>query len=207
MKLSGKLLTVLAIITLLIAPIAGCAGPEGPAGIQGPAGPTGPEGPEGPPGPPGPEGPQGPPGPPGEGATTVNVYSPRQITVTWDPADPSFFFGPLAHLSTVEAYPEQSIRIKGSGWEPGQEIFLTICSQDLELATVIANECGAFEVFVTLPPSPPLEMGPVSVKAWIITADDDYQSVATWPLDIILEHELIELLFEWHVYISEPPIT
>jgi len=123
--------------------------------------------------------------------------------VTWSPLDQSIFFGPLAELTTVEAYPGQQIRIKGSGWVPGQEIVLTICSEDLDLAVVKANKCGAFEVFVTLPLSPPLEMGPVSVKAWVLTSDG-YVPEATWPLDIVTKNEFLDTWREWLLYINQP---
>ena len=164
----------------------GPAGPAGPTGAVGPAGPAGPQGPS------------------GEGATTVTVVSPRQIVVTWSPLDPFIFFGPMSYLTTVEAYPGQQIRIKGSGWEPGQYIIITICENDIDLAQVIANDCGAFEVFTVLPLAPPLSYGPVSVKAWVLHPDGLYYLEATWPLDIVESQYFNAIWLEWLQYINPP---
>ncbi len=213
MKIWGKILIALAIIALVLVPLAGCTGSTGPAGPTGPTGPTGPAGPAGPAGPTGPAGPAGsvgpagpagPQGPSGEGATTITTVSPRQIVVTWSPLDQFIFFGPMSSLTTVEAYPGQQIRIKGSGWEPDQEIIITICEDDIDLVQVVANECGAFEVFVVLPPAPTLSYGPVSVKAWVLHSDGYHWPEATWPLDIATENEFFGIWEEWLQYIKQP---
>jgi hypothetical protein len=85
----------------------------------------------------------------------------------------------MSYLTTIAAYPGQQIRIKGSGWDPCQVIIITICENDIDLAQVIANDCGAFEVFTTLPLAPPLSYGLVSVKVWILHPDGLYYLEAT----------------------------
>ena len=197
MKILGKTLALLLVLALVIVPIAGCQGEQGP---QGPAGSAGPAGPQGEQGPEGEQGPQGEQGPEGEQGPAGPAGPPRQIVVTWSPLDPYIFFGPMSALTTVEVYPEQQIRIKGSGWEPDQEITLTICEDDYLLAEVIANDCGAFEVFVVLPSAPPLDYGPVSVKAWVIHTDGLFHLEATWPLDIVDEGYFFGTWYEWWYY-------
>ena len=182
----------LAILAVVLVTTLGCAGPEGlqgepgergPQGVAGPAGPIGPAGPTGPEGPEGPEGPAGPQGSPGP---------PRQIVVTWDYED----LAPWHNFAVVEAEPRQSIRIKGSGFNYRDIITLSICEDDIVLVEeVLANRCGAFEVYTTLPRSTVIGYGPVSVRAWL-NADIEEDKVvkgvlqATWPLDIVDELEI-----------------
>ena len=186
-----KVMIPLAILAVVLVTTVGCVGPEGPQGqageqgpqgVAGPAGPTGPTGPAGPPGPEGPEGMQGIPG------------STRQIVVTWDPED----LYPWHNFAVVEAEPRQSIRIKGSGFNYRDIITLSICEDDIVLVEeVLANRCGAFEVYTTLPKSTVIGYGPVSVRAWL-NADIEEDKVvkgvlqATWPLDIVEE-----LVYPW----------
>lgn len=210
MKILGKVFIALTIIAIVLVPVAGCAGPQGeqgpigPAGPQGPAGTEGPQGPAGPTGPQGPEGPEGLEGPQGPAGTEGPQGPPgpvRQIVVTWDPHDQYLFFGPMSALTTVEAYPGQSIRIKGACFDPGEIVILTICEDDLFLAEAIANDCGAFEVFAVLPGAPPLSYGPVSVKAWIDSDGDGiYELQACWPLDIVWEDYFFSTWNEWWEY-------
>jgi hypothetical protein len=110
----------------------------------------------------------------------------------------------MSFLATVEAYPGQQIRIKGSGWNPGQTVLLTICENDTDLAVAVANNCGAFEVFTALPLAPPLSYGPVSVKAWILHPDGLYYNEATWPLDIAEEQYFFAIWLEWLQFINPP---
>ena len=180
----------------------GAQGPAGPAGLTGPAGPEGPAGPQGEQGsagPPGPEGPQGTEGPQGPAGPV------RQIVVTWDPYDSYLFFGPMSALGTVEVYPGQRIRIKGSCFNPGDIIILTICEDNTFLTEAIANDCGAFEVFATLQGVTFLIYGPVSVRAWVDTDDDGiYEKQASWPLDIVPEEYFFEQWYEWWTYWAGP---
>jgi len=235
MKILGKVFIILIIFTLVLVPVAGCSGPEGtqgpagPQGEQGPAGPQGPAGSQGEQGPAGtqgpagsqgeqgpagsrgpvglqgsqgPAGPQGAAGPQGEQGPAGPV---RQIVVTWDPLDSDLFFGPMSALGTVEAYPGQRIRIKGSCFNPEDDIIITICENDTFLSEAVANDCGAFEVFATLPGVPPLSYGPVSVKAWVDTDDDGfYEKQASWPLDIVPESYFFGQWYEWWSYWAGP---
>jgi len=174
MKTLGKVFIVLTLMALVLVPVVGCAGPAGPQGPEGPVGPAGPAGPQGPAGPAGPAGPQGPQGDPGP---------TRQIVVTWDPQD---YWG-WSYFAVVEAMPGQSIRIKGACFDPGDIVIITICKDNLILVEeVIANDCGAFEVYAVVPRIP---LGPVSVRAWIdVDGDGIFEKgelQACWPLDIV----------------------
>ncbi len=166
MKVITKVLLLLLVFSLFIIPIASCKGDVGLTGPTGPAGPTGPTGPAGPVGPTGLTGPAGPVGP------------ARQIVVTWNPNHP-FFTGHTGYCSftTVEVEPYMPIRIKGAGFNPDDVILLTICENDTILAEAIANDCGAFEVFATVPVLP---LGVVSIKAWV---NDVMEAV--WPVNIV----------------------
>jgi len=107
----------------------------------------------------------------------------------------------LGFLATVEAYPGQSIRIKGACFDPGDIVYLTICADDLELVAALVNECGAFEVFAVLPGAPPLTYGPVSVRAWVDTDGDGiYEKQASWPLDIVEFVYFEATWYEWWAY-------
>lgn len=198
MKVFYRFFISLIILTLFLSPLyilAGCQGEQGLAGPQGEQGIQGPTGPQGEQGPAGPQGEQGPPG------------SIRQIVVTWYTNDQYIWYGPLSWLSAVEAYPEQTIRIKGAGFDIADEIVITICENDYILAYAVANQCGAFEVFTVLPSASSISYGPVSVKAWIYNSESElYELQACWPLDIIPYTEFMEDWFEWWAYITEGPI-
>jgi hypothetical protein len=196
MKKLNKVLIILTILALVLIPTVSCAGPQGVPGLTGPAGPqgaTGPAGPAGPPGATGPaglegaEGPQGPQGLPGP---------PRQIVVTWDYED----MAPWHNFAVVEAEPRQSIRIKGSGFSYRDIVTISICENNTVLVEeVLANRCGAFEVYTQLPRSSVTGYGPVTVRAWLnaeISDDDEVTKgdlQATWPLDIVEELEIWEI--------------
>ena len=183
----------------------GPTGPSGPVGLQGAQGPAGPQGPTGPVGPAGPAGSAGPTGPAGLQGPQGPAGPVRQIVITWDPSDPFLFFGPMSALGTVEAYPGQRIRIKGSCFNPEDTIIITICENDTFLVEAVANNCGAFEVFTTLPGVPPLLHGPVSVKAWVDTDGDGiYEKQASWPLDIVPEEYFFGQWYEWWSYWAGP---
>jgi hypothetical protein len=150
------------ILTLIAIVLVPAVGCAGPAGPAGPSGSAGPQGPQGDPGP------------------------TRQIVVTWDPKE---FWG-FAYFAVVEAMPGQSIRIKGACFDPEDIVIITICKDNLPLAEAEANDCGAFEVYATLPSAPPLTYGPVSVRAWIDVDGDGIlfekgELQACWPLDIV----------------------
>jgi hypothetical protein len=80
--------------------------------------------------------------------------------------------------------------IMGSGFVPGQTVWLTICEEDIPLDPewVEANDCGAFMVLATIPHECPTDE-PVSLKAWSGAAPPNGVLEATWPL-WILEGEL-----------------
>jgi hypothetical protein len=198
----GKIFIILAVLALVLVPVLGCVGPqgeEGPAGPAGPAGPRGPmgspgspgaqgprgpagprgmrgpEGPEGPQGPAGPQGSQGPQGPQGPEGPQGPAGPPRQIVVI------GYDYVVQSLLVIFEVYQSGPITIKGSGFDPGQVIVLTICETDKYLVETEANDCGAFEVEATIPWDCPL--GPASVKAWSGGVGGVLE--ATWPLDIL----------------------
>jgi hypothetical protein len=160
-----------------------------------------------------------------------------------------FFFGPFGNSATVLVYEGVWLMIKGSGFEPGQHITLTICEQDylmdlyeINLFTwnrylasgvppelpwqgrrfwfdqvytpietrpvdyVVANECGAFEVFTYVPD---IDYGldaevykvPVSIKAW----DYDARELqATWPVDVVYEDMFWGSWNAWWMIYSYP---
>jgi hypothetical protein len=95
---------------------------------------------------------------------------------------------PYGYFAVVEAMPGQSIRIKGACFDPGDIVIITICKHNLVLVEeVIANDCGAFEVYAIVPRIP---LGPVSVRAWIDVDGDGIlfekgELQACWPLDIV----------------------
>jgi len=132
----------------------------------------------------------------------------RQIVVTWDPDDSYIWFGPLSWLTTVEAYPGQAIRIKGAGFDPQEDVVITICEDDYPLVEAVANDCGAFEVFAVLPMPPNISYGPVSVKAWVLNTETGLHELqACWPLDIVYENDFFGDWYEWWEYITyEGPI-
>ena len=198
MKKIGKLFIPVFILAAVLVPTTGCAlfteipeliGADGqPAQPveplqQGQPGPQGPPGPEGPAGPEGQQGPQGPPGP------------PRQIVVTWDPEDLS----PWHNFAVVEVEPWQPVRIKGSGFSYRDIVTISICEDDFVIVEeVLANRCGAFEVYTRIPRPPEIDFGPVTVRTWLnaeISGDNEVTKgdlQATWPLDIVEE-----LIYPW----------
>ncbi len=181
---------------------AGSQGPVGLQGTQGSAGTAGPQGPVGPAGPQGAAGPQGTVGPQGKQGPPGPI---RQIVVTWDPSDHDIFFGPMSALGTVEVYPGQRIRIKGSCFDPDDTIIITICENDTFLAEAVANNCGAFKVLATLPGVPPLLHEPVSIKAWVDTDGDGvYEKQASWPVDIVPEVYFFNQWYEWWSFWAGP---
>ena len=103
--------------------------------------------------------------------------------------------------AAIDVYVGQLVRIKGAGFNPGDVVTLTICEHDTILHlmemdwiewllvplpgdVVIANDCGAFEVYTNIPNLYPTYWPPrtVTVRAWV---GGVIQCV--WPLDI----------FEW----------
>jgi len=196
----GKIFIILAVLALVLVPVLGCVGPQGEEGPEGPAGPAGPMGPPGPPGaqglrgpagsrgmrgPEGPEGPQGPAGPQGpqgpEGPQGP-AGPPRQIVVIDHILIPTVMITITFVTTEVRTY--NAYLIKGSGFDPGQVIVLTICETDKYLGEKEANDCGAFALLTTIPGDCPL--GVASVKAWTGNPHTDPNAVleATWPLDI-----------------------
>lgn len=196
MKKLNKVFIILTILALVLIPTVSCVGPQGvpgptgptgPQGATGPAGQAGPPGATGPAGPEGAEGPQGPQGPAGQ---------PRQIVVTWDYED----LAPWHNFAAVEAEPRQSIRIKGSGFSYRDIVTISICENNIVLVEeVLANRCGAFEVYTQLPRGSVTGYGPVTLRAWLnaeISDDDEVTKgdlQATWPLDIVEELEIWEI--------------
>jgi hypothetical protein len=243
MKRASKIILFLVIIALLLVPLAACNLPQGekgdpgPQGAQGPPGPEGPMGPPGRPGDPDPEGPAGPAGPQGEPGPVgvVGASGPQgapgvegpQIVATWVDVEPTKSFtlyasGPFAVTdTTVWDYGIEPpawacwVRIKGSGFEPGATVVLTICEDDTvldlyiydyELDTgvltdtadyVVANDCGAFEVFTYMPNIWPELVGEptalvvhTSVKAYVSNV-----LMASWALEVWYEES-----FDWDSY-------
>ena len=78
------------------------------------------------------------------------------------------------------------IRIKGAGFNPGDVVLITICVDDTVLTEALANDCGAFEVFATVPGLP---LGVVSIKAWVdLNGNGVYEKgelQAVWPVNIV----------------------
>jgi hypothetical protein len=110
-------------------------------------------------------------------------------------------------LTAVEAYPGQTIRIKGAGFDPSDEVTITICENDFVLAHAIPNECGAFETYAVLPSASLISYGPVSVKAWIYNSETElYELQSCWPLDIVGYTEFIENWYEWWAYMTGEPL-
>jgi len=100
--------------------------------------------------------------------------------------------------AVVDVYVGQLVRIKGAGFTPGDTVTLTICEDDTLLQlmemdwiayllvdlpgdVVIANDCGAFEVYTYIPSIYASYWPPrtVTVRAWV---GGVLQCV--WPLDI-----------------------
>ncbi len=218
----------------------GPTGPIGDTGPQGPPGRAGETGPQGDPGLAGPAGPQGEVGPVGEqglpgdqgpqiAATWANIW--------WD--DQAYMYllidrviGPFDIVDvTVRDYdfsePQTGIhpswacwvRIKGSGFNPGEMVVLTICESDTvlnlysydyniddgyltDIADLItADECGAFEVFTYMPNIWPElvtdQEGYAVVEHTAVKAYVDGVLQASWPLDVW--NDAIGA-FDWDIY-------
>ena len=174
-KLAGVFI-ILTIVVLALVPAISCTGPEGSQGLPGPAGPQGSVGPQGT------QGLRGLPGP------------TRQIVVTWDSDD----YGAYSYFAIVEAMRGQKIRIKGAGFNSGDSVTISICKDNILLVKeIVANKCGAFEVYKKIPSD--VALGPVSVRAWLnatISEDEviggDLQ--ACWPLNIVRSLEPLPTL-------------
>jgi hypothetical protein len=209
---------------------AGAQGPPGEDGPPGPMGRTGEPGPMGPAGPAGPVGAQGPAGPVGARGATGPQGEPGvegpQIVATWAQIQETksyslYYSGPFAIVDvTVWDYEIDGppsgpawVRIKGSGFEPGDVVVLTICEDDTVLDLyvydyetdpgiltdtadfIVANDCGAFEVFTFMPDIWP-ELGTetavvhTSLKAYV---GGGLQ--ASWALEVWNSE-----LFDWDYY-------
>jgi len=95
------------------------------------------------------------------------------------------------YIVTWQAWYGQEVVLKGSGFDPGVAVTITLCEDNsIWIEEVIPNECGAFEVFTVIPQW--VSLGPVSVRAWYaydVIQGDPGQVLAglvqaTWPLDI-----------------------
>ncbi len=242
MRLAVKIIIVLAVLALILVPLAACEGPQGPQGPEGPAGAQGPMGPEGPVGPmgrsageTGPTGPEGPMGPQGEQgpvgpegprglqgpAGSMGPVGPQgdpgttaQIAVCLDTV-----YGPPICQTYIEYVVAQGVFLNwellvviGSGFEPGEEVTITICDLDCVWAEVTADACGAFIDGVVLPGLNDYQMvylwdnyiddgRPVAVKAWVsVTIDDD----PSWGRKVI-DGELRAVWPLWIVNVPSPP--
>ncbi len=204
----------------------GPTGPQGPQGDMGPRGPQGQPGPAGPAGPAGTEpGPQGPVGPAGAtGPQGIAGASGPQISTTWanivvadePPYLPYTMEDEIGELTindvTVRDYDFQTIfpvqacwvRVKGSGFNPGEVVVLTICENDTVLDLYVysyildhsealtnipnyitANDCGAFEVFTYIPNLwPEVVSGSIAVVHTSMKAYVDGLKQASWPLEV-----------------------
>ena len=131
---------------------AGEPGPAGPEGPVGPPGEQGPAGPEGPRGKTGPAGLMGPPGVPGvRGPTTqiaVCLIKDRYGTdvAYWPPICITYIDYEVGEGFDCWEY----LAVMGSGFEPGEEVVITICDLDCVWEEAIADACGAFIVELDL---------------------------------------------------------
>jgi hypothetical protein len=238
MKKAGKIIAFLIIIALIVVPLTACPGQQGPAGPSGPAGPQGEKGERGPMGPPGdsgargpvgpagPQGPAGPAGPAGAGGSTAQIVVlssmnfqipyPDYLVQDGDGSYGYWYFGYDYYYGYGYATCDFDISsggsrwfdIAGSGFEPGEEVVITVCDdyyvlwlydyEDSEYKTEItANDCGAFYAeFLVWDYYGYWEdildnNCPVSVRAWInydldeVETDlyvvDDGECAASWP--------------------------
>jgi hypothetical protein len=214
----------------------GDVGPRGPQGQPGPTGPAGPAGTvAGLQGPAGPAGPAGSPGIPGEpgpqiSATWANIgYGIEIQGAGTGVGDGVFYMGDVGEFTIndvtvwdygIDGPPEGPcwVRIKGSGFNPGEVVVLTICENDTVLDLyiyvyttetdhsaaltdiadyVVANDCGAFEVFTYMPDIWPELVGEptavvvhTSVKAYV-----NNLLQASWPLEVWTFDA-----FDWQLY-------
>ncbi len=219
-------------------------GPAGPQGLIGDAGPAGPQGRQGEPGPQGEPGTVGPAGPQGEAGPAGVQGAPGEqgpqiaanwVDIEWDSGLEVYYIGGFfGYFDVVDVtvydydlttpqgqHPQEAcwVRIKGSGFEPGEVVVLTICENDYVLDlyihdwelnpgyltdiedSVTADDCGAFEVFTYMPEIWPelITDGPgyavvvhTSVKAYV-----DGVMRASWPLDVW--NDVIDA-FNWAFY-------
>lgn len=198
---------MLAVLALILVPLAACQGPQGPTGPTGPQGPQGPQGDQGPAGPPasgvgepGPQGPVGPAGPQGEPgpAGPVGLAGPPGPAGPMGPPGPQGEVGPIAqiivclreviHLLPInETYIfydndivelAENLVVLGAGFEPSEEIVITICDANCVWEEAIADACGAFYVELDLTELNADQMvylydnyvsqnEPVAVKVWV----------------------------------------
>ena len=214
MKKAGKIIAFLIIISLILLPLAACAegqgptgpqGPQGPPGAQGDRGPIGQPGKAGPTGPVGDTGPTGPTGAEGETGDPALATPIRQIVVTWDFEGDmdGMYIGPFSFLTAVEVYPGQSVRIKGAGFDDAVDeyVYISICEDDIYLDKKLVNDCGAFELYTTVP----LTLTPgtvVTVRAWLDATISGGEVIpgdlqAVWPLDIISQADFDDDWGEW----------
>ncbi len=163
----------------------GPTGPEGPAGPQGEPGPAGPQGPAGPTGP---AGPMGPPGPQGEVGpiAQIIVCLTTEEPIPWADHLPAINETYIIYVVAQELFIDfEDLVIMGAGFDPGEEVTITICDANCVWATATADACGAFAVELDLTELNPDQMVelwvnyinqnlPVSVKAWVnATVYDD----------------------------------
>ncbi len=206
MRLAGRTIIALAVLALILVPLAACQGPQGPTGPTGPTGAQGPQGDQGPMGPPasgvgqpGPTGPEGPVGPQGEPgpAGPEGPAGPTGPAGPMGPIGPQGEVGPIAQLvvcladinlpainETYIFYDDDIVElaedlvIMGAGFEPGEEVVITICDLDCVWEEAIADACGAFSVGLDLSELNADQMvylynnyvsllKPVAVKAWV----------------------------------------
>ena len=130
----------------------------------------------------------------------------------------SFGFGFLGMDAAIYASEGQYVLIKGAGFEAGQEVKLTICEDNTILDlfvwgeglesvdSVIANECGAFDIIALIPDFDAVvgveDSIAATVRAWTNTVIDEDVFVngilqATWPLNIVSDDFLFLYTFEW----------
>ncbi len=233
MKRASKIIVFLLVIALIVVPLAACQGPQGPqgepgaTGAQGPQGERGPRGPQGQPGPAGPAGPAGEePGPAGlvgpagpQGPQGIAGQPGPQISTTWANIayQVGYYMGEVGEFTindvVVRNYDYEFtfptgpcwVRIKGSGFNPGDVVVLTICENDtvLDLYSydylydhsgeltnipdyIVANDCGAFEVFTFMPNIwPQVSAGESDIVAHTsLKAYVGGVLQASWPLEV-----------------------
>jgi hypothetical protein len=219
MKKAGKIIAFLIIIALIVVPLVACQGPQGDTGPQGPAGPQGEKGERGPAGPQGEQGARGIPGPQGEQGEPGEdgkdgSGSTAQIVCLRD----GYWEGPYGYewygyatcdIPTYDGY--TWVDVAGSGFEPGEEIVLTVCDglyvlwvydseNDEDVMEIEANDCGAFYVEFLVWDDYGYwedildEDATVSIKAWTnydlddvsgyddLYVVDDGDLMASWPI-------------------------
>jgi hypothetical protein len=210
MKKAGKIIAFLIIIALIIVPLTACPGQQGPQGPAGPAGPQGEKGERGPMGPPGdpgargPVGPEGPEGPPGPAGAAGVGGGPQIVVLSF--MDYYGYGYATCDFNCGSGY--AWFDIAGSGFEPGEEIVITVCDDyyvlwlydyedDYYKYEITANDCGAFYAEFLVDDyygywEDILDNDcPVSIRAWInysldevdedLYVVDDGDMVASWP--------------------------